>query len=98
MDTIGSNSTSEYSTPDPPTLPSGSGHSGLVYPSLRSIPISSDLQGTGPVLVDENHSDGDDLEHIDLRKQLSALSLDSVDDRFFGQSRLDYLKLNIKLY
>ncbi|KJA20733.1 hypothetical protein HYPSUDRAFT_42809 [Hypholoma sublateritium FD-334 SS-4] len=87
VDTL-SNNTSENSTPDPPSLPSSSPArvTGLRYPALHTV--TADLQSATAHSTEsaDESSDGDDLEYLDLQKQLSTLSLDSVGDRFFGQS------------
>lgn len=88
MDTLFIN-TSENSTPDPPSLPSSSPArvTGVRYPALQTMTADLQSAATYPTESGDESSDGDDLEYLDLQKQLSALSLDSVGDRFFGQSR-----------
>ena len=85
MDTV-SNNTSENSTPDPPPSNHSARVTGLRYPALRTKAADSQLVADPTESADES-SDGDDLEYLDLQKQLKTLSLDSVGDRFFGQSR-----------
>jgi hypothetical protein len=85
-----SDSTSENSTPDPTSLASGSsGHTDLKYSVLQSVPknLKSTASNSNELTDDNESSEGDDLEHIALSKHLRELSLDTVDDRFFGPSR-----------
>ncbi|KAF9482138.1 hypothetical protein BDN70DRAFT_991356 [Pholiota conissans] len=86
---LGSNPTSENSTPDPPSLPSASsGQSDLKYSVLQSVPkeLKTSTSKSIELSDDDGSSEGDDLEHIALTKHFSELSLESVEDRFFGQS------------
>jgi hypothetical protein len=55
----------------------------LSYPAPRSLQTHTDPSDD----TEDVHADEDDLAHIALAEHLNQLALETVEDKFFGQSR-----------
>jgi len=62
----------------------------LKYPTLQSIPATTTSVASSPHSEEPDDSDiseAEDLAHVSLAEHFSQLSLEAIDNRYFGQAR-----------
>jgi hypothetical protein len=58
----------------------------LPYPTPQTLPDTAAYHASPPTF-NQDLSDEEDLVHIALSQKLSKLSVETIEDRFFGKSR-----------